>query len=149
MNNLLNVKITNCLSPQGVDNTAFANNAAVDTQGLTDLLFLIECGALAAAIGSTAATAALKIEEGDTVGGSYTDVTDAALAAAIAGTKDNKLYAIRVNLRKTHKRFMRVNAPTAGNGSGTVSYLSIKAIGIPDIAPKNAADMGLEELVLA
>jgi hypothetical protein len=146
MNQLLDMKFFNCVSPQSANGGSFANNTAVDTQGLLDLIFLIETGAMAAAIGSVAATNALEVEECDAVGGSYTDVTDAALAAAIADTKDNKMYAIRVNLCKSHKRFMRIKDPVAGAGA---CLLSVKAIGVPNIAPQIAAGMGLEELVLA
>ncbi len=146
MNQLLDMKFFNCVSPQSASTASFANNTAVDTQGLLDLIFLIETGAMAAAIGSVAATNALEIEECDTVDGSYEDVADAAMAAAIPNNGDNLMYAIRVNLNKSHKRFMRVKDPVAGAGA---CLLSVKAIGVPNIAPQTAADMGLEELVLA
>jgi hypothetical protein len=146
MKHLLDMKFFNCLSPQSASGGAFANNNAVDTSGIIDLLFLIETGALAAAVGSGGAADALKIEECDTVNGSYTDVADAVLSSAIADTKDNKMYAIYVNLCKSHKRFMRVNAPTAGAGA---CLLSIKAITVPAYPTLTAADMGLEEFIEA
>lgn len=146
---ILDLKVFQCLAPSGKDNGDFANNAAVDTSGLSGVIFLIEAGSLAAAIGSTAETSALKIEECDTEGGSYSDVTDAALADAIANDEDNSIFAIYVDLRKTHKRFMRVNAPHAGDGTATESFLSIIAIGMPDKGPIDADGMGLAELITA
>jgi hypothetical protein len=147
----LNFKVVPVLPPTSKDNTDFDGNTYIDTQGIGDgVMFLIACGSLAAAVGSTAEGSAPKIEECDTAGGSYTDVTGAALAAAIAGTKDGKVYGIYVNLRKTHKRFMRVNAPHVGNGSATQSYLCIMALAFgQQTAPQVAADMGLEELIIA
>ena len=149
MNLLQCLKFTQCLAPTPKDNGDFAGNGAVDTRGLQELAFLVETGDLAAAVGSTAEGSALKIEECDTVGGSYTDVTDAALADAIAETEDNSLFCIVVDLKKSHKRFMRVNAPHAGDGSGTDSLLSILAIGVPDKTPLDAEEAGLVELVIA
>ena len=147
MNIVQQLKFTQCLAPTPKDNGDFAGNTYVDTRGLKELAFLIETGDLAAAIGSTAEGNAVKVEECDTSGGSYTDVTSAALANAIADTEDNKLFYIIVDLKKSHKRFMRVNAPHAGDGSGTDSLLSVVAIGVPDSMPVNAAGAGLQELI--
>ena len=149
MNSLLDLKFTQLLAPTPKDNGDFDGNTYIDTQGLDAVLFLISTGDLAAAIGSTAEGNAIKIEECDTAGGTYTDVTDAALADAIANDEDNLMFAIFVNLRKTHKRYMRVNAPHAGDGTGTDSLLNIIALGVPNIGPTSAAEMGLTELITA
>lgn len=150
MNPGLNLKVVNLLPPCSKDNGDFDGNTYVDTFGLDAILFLITTGSLAAAVGSTAEANAPKVVECDTTGGQYTDVTGAALADAIAGTEDNKSFGIYVNLRKTHKRYMKVDPPHVGNGSGTVSYLDIKALCFgPQVSPQSAADMGLEELVEA
>jgi hypothetical protein len=148
MNILQILKFTQCLAPTPKDNGDFAGNGAVDTRGLKELAFLIQTGDLAAAVGSTAEGSAVKIEECDTVDGDYTDVTDAALADAIAGTEDNSLFYIVVDLKKSHKRFMRVNAPHAGNGSAVDSLLAIVALGVPDLMPIDADGMGVTELIL-
>lgn len=148
MNLLQQLKFTQCLAPTAVDNDDFAGNGAVDTFGLKELAFLIETGDLAAAIGSTAEGTAPLVEECDTVGGSYTAVDNAALADAIADDEDNELRLIVVDLKKSHKRFMRVQAPHCGDGSATESLISIVAIGVPDKTPENASDAGLAELIL-
>jgi len=147
---LKTLKFTQCLAPTPKDNGDFAGNTYVDTQGLGAVLFLMSTGDLAAAIGSTAETTAPLIEECDETGGTYTAVSGAALADAIADTEDNKLFGIFVDLTKNHKRYMRVQAPHAGDGSGTDSLLGIIAIGFPkDESPRNAAGMGLTELIEA
>ena len=148
MNLLQALKFTQCLAPTAVDNDDFAGNGAVDTRGLLELAFLIETGDLAAAIGSTAEGTAIKVEECDTEGGSYSDVDGAALADAIADDEDNSQFMIVVDLKKSHKRFMRVQAPHCGDGSATESLISVIAIGVPDKQPADATEAGLAELIL-
>jgi hypothetical protein len=142
------------LRPQLKDDGDFANNTYVDTLGLSGLLFLFLVGdtdvAAGAAIGSTAEGTAPKIEECDTTGGSYSDVTGAALANSIQYDEDNKLFGIFLDLAKTHKRYMRVNAPHSAAGAANGSNLAVLAIGFPaDQFPRNAAQMGLTELIEA
>lgn len=148
MNLLQQLFFGSLVKPQGVDNTVYAGNAAVDTRGLLELGFLVHAGDLAAAVGSTTAAGALQVEECDTEAGSYSDVSNAVLADAIAETEDGGLFLILTDLKKSHKRFMRLKAPTAGDGSATPSYLSAVAIGVPDKQPMDATDAGLTELVL-
>lgn len=136
------------VKPQGVDNTVFADNSPVDTRGLLELAFLVHAGDLAAAVGSTSAASAIKVEECDDEDGSYSDVSNATLADAIAADEDSGLFLIVVDLMKSHKRFMRLNAPTAGDGAGTSSYLSAVAIGVPSRTPIDATDAGLTEFIL-
>ena len=146
---LLHLKFGLCLPPQLKDDGDFASNTYFDTAGLAAVLFLIATGAIDIAIGSTAEGTAPLVEECDTVGGSYTAVTSAALADAIASTEGSGLFAIHVNLTKTHKRYMRVQAPHAGNGS-VGANAGIIAIGVPDgTIPITAAQQGLAELISA
>ncbi len=148
------LKFTMTLRPQLKDNGDFANNTYVDTQGLGSLLFLFLVGdtdvASGEAIGSTAEATAPKVEECDTTGGTYTDVSSAALADAIDYDEDNKLFAISVDLTKSHKRYMQIDAPHSAAGAVNGSNLAILAVGFPkDESPRNAAGMGLEELIEA
>jgi len=141
------LKFKLCLPPILANGAAFAGNTYVDTQGLGAILFLLTTGTIAADIGSTAATTPPLIEECDTTDGSYTAVTNAELADVIAATEDDTLWGIYVDLTKSHKRYMQVQAPTAGTGA---CMLAIHAIGFPvDESPRNAAGMGLTELIEA
>lgn len=144
-----NTKKVLLLPPQLKDNGDFANNNYVDTKGWGYAEFLLAIGALDAAIGSTAEGNALKLEECDTSDGTYTDVADAALADAIGALEDNKLFQIDVNLTdKAHKRFMRVNAPHAGDGTTGANACIICNLSKPENGPANAADRGLEEHII-
>lgn len=148
MESVHGLKLVQVLPPQFKNNGAFARNTYADTSEAAEALFLFEYGESDVAVGSGDAATAPFIEECDTVGGSYTPVTGAALAAVLSSTDDNELHAIRVNLRKSHKRYMRVNAPTAGNATG--ANLSILCI-LGQIANStlDAAGMGLTELIEA
>jgi len=142
------IKFGQLLPPELKNNGAFTGNTYFDTLGLGALLVLINNGAGDAAVGSTLSTTPPLLEECDTTGGSYTAITGAALAAVISATDDNKQYGIFVDLTKTHKRYIRVQAPTAANA--TAALLQITALGFPaDTLPKSAAEAGLTELIEA
>ncbi len=155
MNPIQQTKTVLLLKPQLKNNGDFDNNTYLDCAGWGNVRFLIVAGdtdvVSGDAIGSTAEGTAPLIEECDTTGGSYTDVTSAALADAIDYDEDAKLFAIDVDLHKSHKRYMRVQAPHSAAGASLGSNLCI--IGIlsqPDgNAPANAAQQGLEELIAA
>lgn len=148
MESLHGLKVVLSLPPQLKNNGAFVNNTPVDTFGAAEALFLIQLGGTDVIVGSTDTSHALKVEECDESGGSYSDVSGAALSAVLGTGDDNKLYGIRVNLKKTHKRYMKINAPTAGNSTG--ANLSIICIlGQQADSTLDAAGMGLTELVEA
>lgn len=143
------LKFGQLVPPQLKNDGDFANNTYFDTQGLSAVLVLLNVGATDAAIGSTAEGNAVKLEECDTSGGTYSDISDAALADAIAADEDNGLFAIFVDLTKSHKRYMQINAPHAAAGS-TGANMGAIAIGFPsDQMPKSASEMGLTELIEA
>jgi hypothetical protein len=143
------MKFVNMLYPQLKDDGDLVDNNYVDTRGWAHLRVLIQIGNLDIGLGSTAEGNALKVEECDTSGGSYGDVTDAALADAIAADEDGKLFAIDINLNKTHKRYMRLNAPHAGDGTTGVNASALGILSRPSIGPKDAAGCGLEEHITA
>ncbi len=144
------IKVVSLVPPQLKDNGAFANNGAADTAGFREGLFVFGVGALDTTIGSTTASAALKLEECDTVDGVYTDIDGAALADAIAATEDNKLFAIHLNMRHAGKRYVRFNAPTAGDGATGANMCAYAVLSKGEgVLEETAAAMGLEELVKA
>jgi hypothetical protein len=146
---LKHLKFGLCLPPQLKDNGNFDTNTYFDTAGLSGVMFLIIVGVTDAAIGSTAEGTAPLVEECDTTDGSYTAVTSAALADAISATEDSKLFAITVDLTKTHKRYMEVQAPHAADGT-TGANAAIIAIGVPSgPVPTGYAAQGLTELIQA
>ncbi|MCJ7778642.1 MAG: hypothetical protein MUP16_10045 [Sedimentisphaerales bacterium] len=142
-------KVITLLPPQLKDDGDFAGNTYVDTAGFDEKLRVeFHVGTVDAAIGSTTEATPPLIEECNTTDGSYTAVTDAALAAVFAATGDDKIRAIDVSLKKTHKRYMRVQAPHAGNGTTGCNLCIIGRLSGGHVI-KNAADQGLTELVEA
>lgn len=143
------LKVKTVTPPQLKDDGDLDGNIYIDTFGLSGVLFLIITGTIDAALGSTAEGTAPLVEECDTTDGLYTAVTNAALDDAIAHTEDDSIFGIFINLAKTHKRYMRVQTPHAGNGSAGINACII-ALGFPsDQMPKSAAEMGLAELIEA
>ncbi len=149
-----NMKMAILTPPQLKDDGDFAGNTYVDTKGFAHLrvLFIVGTTDVAAgdAIGSTAEGTAPFVEECDETAGSYTAVTSAALADSIQYNEDDKLFAIDIDLTKSHKRYMRVNAPHSAAGAVNGSNLAILAIlSRPSIGPKDAAGQGLTEWIKA
>ena len=145
-----NTKKVLLLPPQLKDNGDFAGNTYVDTLGYGYAEFLFITGTIDAAIGSTAEGTAPLIEECDTTDGSYTAVSGAALATAIAATKDDKLKQVDVNLQDgTFKRYMRVQAPHAGDGTTGANAAIVCILSKPLKGPASAAERGLDEHVIA
>ena len=144
-----NMKFVNMLYPQIKDDGDLADNTYADTAGWSHLRVLIQIGNLDIGLGSTTEGSAPKIEECDTTGGSYTDVSGAALADAIGAGEDGKLFAIDIDLTKSHKRYMQINAPHAGDGTNGVNASALGILSRPDVGPVNAAEAGLEELISA
>ena len=137
--------------PQVKNNDDFDSNTYIDTQGFSHLRVLFITGVITASspIGSTAEGTAPLVEECDTTGGSYTAVSGAALADAIADDEDSSLFAIDIDLTKTHKRYMRVQAPHSGDGTPGAALAIIGILSLPDVSPESAAEAGLAEHIEA
>lgn len=150
MNTVETQKFVQMLPPVSASGGAHSGNTYVDTQGWGHLRVLFDAGSLGANVGSTSAATAPKVEECDTADGSYSDVTSAALAAVLTGTThNNTLHAIDVDLTKNHKRYMRVNAPTAGAGACVLSIIGILSDKISGTFAGGATEAGLTAKVSA
>ncbi|MCP6719738.1 MAG: hypothetical protein KJI72_00210 [Patescibacteria group bacterium] len=91
--------------------TADANGAAVDTQGFNSAVAVIDVGVVDETTGDE--TYLFKVQESDTSGGSYADVTGASLTVTVAN--DNKAHKIRiVGIGSNRKRWLRVILDVAG-----------------------------------
>jgi hypothetical protein len=138
------------VAPQLKDNGDFAGLTPADVMGWGHARFLFITGTCDAAIGSTAEGTAPKIEECDTTDGTYTDITSAALSDAIAATEDDSLFAIDVDLTKSHKRYMQPDAPHAGDGTTGCNMCIICILSKPEgERPVDATGQGLAELINA
>lgn len=119
------MKFQYLLPPISANGANFSGNTYVDTSGWMRLRVLLMTGTIGAGIGSTAHTTAPLVEECDTTGGTYTAVSGAALADAIGDSEDDSLFAIDIDLTKSHKRYMRVQAPDAGAAACVLGILAI------------------------
>ena len=138
------------LPPELKDDGDFAGNTYIDTSEFSHLRVLLITGEpFDAAVGSTAEGTAVKLEECDTTDGSYTDITSAALADAIALTEDDSIFAIDVDLTKTHKRYVQVNAPHSGDGTTGCNMCILGILSAAAHHGLTAADSGLTELIEA
>ena len=151
MIDIQNMKIGILTAPEIKNNGDFAYTY-IDTAGWGHLRILFILGVITASspVGSTAETTAPLVEECDTTGGTYTDVSGAALADAIADTEDGLLFAIDIDLTKSHKRYMQVQVPHSGDGTPGAALAIIGILSRPEgNGPANAAGMGLTELITA
>lgn len=147
-----NMKIGILTPPQVKNDGNFVSNTYIDTAGWGHLRVLFITGIITASapIGSTAEGTAPLVEECDTTGGTYSDVTDAALADAIADDEDGLLFAIDVDLTKSHKRYMQVQAPHSGDGTPGAALAIIGILSKPEgNGPADAAGQGLTEHIKA
>ena len=143
------MKFVRLCGPELKDNGAFTANGYVDLQGWGHLRILFVLGDIDIGFGSTLASTPPLVEESDATGSGYTAVTSAALSACPGADDDGKLYAIDVDLCKSHKRYMRVQAPTAGDGTAGVNACIIAILSRGAQSPISAAEAGLAELITA
>lgn len=127
------------ITPPGaiVDNAAFTT-AAIDTAGFAYATIVVHFGAMDIAM------AALKLQQCDTSGGSYADIsgavggTDFTLPAA---TDDNKFVVFYVDLRGK-KRYLDLVA-TGGDGSAGTYFTAVAILSEASGTPGSASDRGL------
>ncbi len=149
MRRIQSIKTVILLPPKLKNDGDFAGNVHLEVAGYNHLRVLFVVGTTDTAIGSTAEGTAPKVEECNTTDGSYTDVADAALAGAIADDDDDSLFAIDIDLKSTHKRYMRVNAPHAGAGTTGANLSIIGQLTEGQVTPIDAAGQGLAEHIKA
>lgn len=114
-----NYKAVNLVSPQEI--AASSNGSGVDTMGYgDDLVVILNTGA----VSGTNPTLDVKLQECDTSGGTYTDISGATFGQVSAA---NKLGVQRVNLTGTRKRYIRA-AYTLGGTSTPKVFASVVAL---------------------
>ena len=139
------IKTQVLLPMQLKDNDDLDNNAYIDCAGAAEVSVLIVTGTIDAALGSTAETTAPYLEECDTTDGTYTSF-ECELDAAIAATKDDKLYRLNVDRSNGgRKRYLRVNAPHAGDGTTGVNACIIAELFGLEVEPVTDTERGLDD----
>ena len=119
MHNAQTGKYVAAIPPAAILDDASATTVEIDTKDARYAEIVVSLGA------TDIAMAALKVQQSDTSGGSFTDLTgadfssgtdiDGAALALPSATDDNQVCVFQINLDAT-KRYLRVGA-TAGNGT--------------------------------
>jgi len=131
-----NAKVGLVASPQLKDNGA-ATVTYIDTKGWDHATFILAAGAIDITLDA-------KVQECDTSGGSYADITGAAITQ-IAADGDDTVYAIEIKLAG-RKRFLQP-VITAGDGSTGCYLAALVVLTRGEASPANAAGAGLAELI--
>jgi len=143
-------KWVNALTDHEKDNDSFTA-VAIDTSDFdyAELAALVQ--------GIPADMTALKVQECDTSGGTYADVTGAVFGTSTAksgststlptgASDDDTIRLIQIDLRG-RKRYLKVVA-TAGDGSGTATELTVLCrLSRAKIKPDTAAEAGAAEIL--
>jgi hypothetical protein len=121
--------------------SAAVTSAAIDTAGFRSLMVTVENGAATGTPSSYTVDA--KVQECATSGGSYTDISGAAITQISA---DNKSAQIRVDGLGTNarKRYIKVVVTPALTGGSTPKALVAANVlfGVPQVAPVSNSATG-------
>jgi uncharacterized protein YdbL (DUF1318 family) len=132
-------KFVQAIAPAIVDG-ASATSIPVDTNGFNNLALIVLLGAMDDAL------TALKVQESDTSGGSYTDITGADFSVSGSlpdATDDGKNVAVQINLQR-RKRWIKVVA-TAGATLNGVAMAALAILSRAESVPFDAASRGLDQ----
>lgn len=131
-----NCKFVNVTPPAAiVDNASYTTNE-IDTLGYDYCTIICSLGA------TDIAMAALKVQESDTSGSGYADITGATFASALpSATDDNKMYAFYIPLQG-RKRYLDLVA-TAGDGTTGTFMSAIAILSRAEQTPSSATARGL------
>jgi hypothetical protein len=150
MSKLHDAKFVQVIAPAAiVDNASWTTNE-IDTLGYNYATVIFNLGA------TDIAMAALKLQESDTTGSGFADITgadidagatdiDGTATALPSATDDNNLVVIQVDLRG-RKRFLDLVA-TAGDGAAGSFASAVCVLSQADVAPESVAGAGCETLV--
>lgn len=130
-------KFVSVTPPAAIIDNASATTGEIDTLGWDYCTIYVYLGATDIAMG------ALKVQESDTSGSGFADITGASFAAALPGAgDDNGAFGVFIRCGGSRKRYLDVVA-TCGDGS-TGTYITIFAIlSRGEIAPDTATERGL------
>lgn len=150
MNPQQQTKLVSINADLTVDNGAYTTTP-VDTLGFDYVQILVHFGNVPADV------ALLKVQECDTVGGAYADITGTIVGTALdiegnatvlptAVGGDNAVVLFEIDMRG-RKRFLDLLC-TAGNGGGTVTEMSAVAImSRGEICPMTVAERGAADIL--
>lgn len=130
------------ISPAAInDNAAFTTNE-IDTIGYDYCDIYMMFGAMDIAM------AVMKLQESDTTGTGFTDITGgdfSVLPATLpSATADNTIFCVHVNLNGKRKRFLDLSA-TAGDGAAGTYAAAWAVLSRAEALPNSASTRGLNQ----
>lgn len=139
-------KVVALVNPQAIKNNASYTVTELDTQGFRYVDFYFMLGA------TDIALSALKVQETDTSGSGYADVTGADFSVSPAtlpsATDDNNVFAIRLDLTRARKRFFKP-VITVGSGTSGGFVVAWAVLSRAEQLPDTASDRGVtQELIV-
>lgn len=142
-------KVQQVISPAAIVDDASWTTVEIDTLGFDYCIILCNIGA------TDIAMAALKVQESDTTGTGFTDVTglvygtstdiDGETSSLPSATDDNTIVGFLIDLRG-RKRFLDLVA-TAGDGSTGTFMSAIALLGRAKEVPVDAAGLGCGQVL--
>ena len=142
-----NMKTVLAVAPVDLASAATATAIEVDAQGYSNARFVFQVGAA----GATTNIGVAKIQSATSSGGSFSDVTGAALTSGdIDADTDNTLHAIEVDLTdKGIGEFLKVVMTEDGGGANTVPTSVLCILSRAADCPTSATERGLTTEVFA
>lgn len=150
MNQIQDVNYVNVIPPVAIkDNTSWTTTQ-IDTKGYNYCTIVVTLGA------SDIAMAALKVQESDTDGSNFGDVTgliygtstdalSGSTSALPTASDDNKIFVFEINL-DGRKRYLDLVA-TAGNGTAGTYAAAIAILSRASNAPRTATERNVTGLL--
>lgn len=149
MNPLQNVKLVSVIKPDAIVNNASWTTAEIDTKDWDYAQIVVHYGT------SDVALAALKVQESDTSGSGFADVTglvvgtstnvDGSTSALPSAIDDDKFVVFDIDLR-SRKRFLDLVA-TAGAGTAGTFASACCILSRGKEAPVSMAERGADEVL--
>ena len=142
MNSGMNVRVAKVLAPISLSGGATATTTEVDTVNVGVKYNQATVYIMSGLVGANGVST-LKVQEGDTSGGSYTDITGASFTA-LADADDNIIVACDIDLRK-RKRYLNVVITNgATNASVMCAWCELTRA---EETPSSKTQRGVQELL--
>ena len=148
MNHLQVTKVINVIPPVAIVDNASWTTTEIDTKGYDYATIVINLGA------SDVAAAALKVQESDTSGSGFADVTGlvygtstdiSGSTSSLPGTTNDTVWMFEVDLRN-RKRYLDVVA-TAGNGTSGTFASGVCLLSRAKNHPQTATERGVANVL--
>ena len=144
-----NSKVINVIPPVAIKDNASWTTTEIDTKGFDYCTIYVNLGA------TDIAAAALKVQESDTTGTGFADVTGLVYGTSTntagststlpSATDDDDIFVFEIDLRK-RKRFLDLVA-TAGNGTNGTFASAIAVLEKATNTPTTAAERGANQIL--